>query len=216
MQAIHKSSIVSVLLTCTALTAGCAASGPISDLDPEAVDAAPMPLALSLAAVPVSAEVSAQGSGCPSGTWSADVSADGETVSLALYAHEASTRSDGSGLSSCAINVRLNSSQGVSYAVNSLSYDGYAELDEDVRGRQSASYHFQGNSAGGAGGQTNLVGPYADEFDFRDDLSQSGLVWSPCGTSRTLSLNTSIRITNGSGDMSVDKIRLRLSQRACQ
>jgi Domain of unknown function (DUF4360) len=215
MKATHESGILSALLTYTALTAGCAASGPISDYDQANVDTASVPLALSLAAAPVSADVSASGSGCAGGSWTADVSDDGTSVSLALYEHEASTGTGSSSDSSnCAFTIRLNSSQGVSYAVSSFSYDGNAGLDVDVRGSQSARYSFQG-AAGGGDGRTDLVGPYADDFSFYDDLSPSELVWSPCGTSRILNVNSNIVVSNGSGDMSVDNLDLRLSQRGC-
>lgn len=216
MKAIHEAGIVSALLAYTALAAGCAAAGPVGDFDRANSDAEPVPLALALAGVPVSADVSANGSGCPSGSWTADVSDSGSSVSLSFYSHEASSGSGGStsARSECAIRVRLNGSQGVSYAVSRFAYDGNAGLDADVRGSQVAQYNFQGSPAS-EGGRTDLVGPYADDFEYHDTLRPSELVWSPCGTNGVLSVSTRIQVSNGSGDMSVDNLRIGLNQRGC-
>jgi hypothetical protein len=67
------------------------------------------------------ADVVANGSGCPAGTWATDNSDDGTTFTMTFDAYEARVE-PGSALSvkDCQLAIQLRNVQGVSYAVESL------------------------------------------------------------------------------------------------
>jgi Domain of unknown function (DUF4360) len=227
---IRKSSLLSALLTYTALTTACAASGTIAHEDRPEVGATSAPLTLAAADDSIFADVSANGTGCPSGTWDVDISEAGDSFTVAFDAYEVSVDPNSSvGIKDCQLSVRLHSSTGLTLAVNSFSYQGYAELSEGVSGIHTASYYFQGNPLAGNEVESELVGPYADDFYFQDEIETSNLVWSPCGVERTMNVATRLRVRNddqssGTGYMTLgsvdgtgqERLVIKLNWRRCE
>ena len=83
-------------------------------------------------------------------------------------------------------------------------------MDRNVTGVQKTTYYFQG-SRSSASLQSTYRGSIDEDYHHRDRLGVSALVWSPCGASRALNLNTQVRVDNrrnrrGFGLMTLDSI----------
>jgi hypothetical protein len=172
------------------------------------------------------ADVIANGTGCPAGTWETSLSSDGQTftTTFAGYETEVNRRTSGS-VKDCVLTVKLRSPGGRSFSIQSFFYQGYAFLERGVSGRQSAQYYFQGDPASGSSAETNLRGPYDRSYLFNDDVAVKN-AWSPCGEERNLNIITRIRLTNdnsgrtGYMNMSTadgnSKLVFRLASRSCR
>jgi hypothetical protein len=145
------------------------------------------------------AEVTANGTGCPAGTWETAISEDGKTFTTTFSSYEAMIEPNRTiAIKDCQLGIKLHSPQGLSFAVDSFYYQGYAYLDTGVTGRQTANYYFMGNPLNHAELRTDLRGPYDDDYLFQDDVGILDLVWSPCGVERNLNVTTRLRVQNNS------------------
>jgi hypothetical protein len=144
------------------------------------------------------ASVTANGTGCPAGTWDASISPDGKAFTVTFSSYEAIV-SPGQAFSikDCTIGIDLRTPAGISFAVTSFHYQGYAILDSGgMNAQQSAKYYFMGNPVPGVEQKSNMDGPYDDSYLFSDDIGIASLVWSPCGTSRRLNALTRLVLKN--------------------
>lgn len=177
---------------------------------------------------PYFAEVTANGTGCPAGTWATTISEDGLTFTTTFSAYEAMLEPTQSiAIKDCQLGIKLHSPQGLSFAVDSFYYQGYAWLDSaGMTARQTANYYFMGNPLNHAELRTDLRGVYDDDYLFQDDVGIVDLAWSPCGVERNLNVTTRLRIQNnprrtGTGYLnltSVDaasRLVFRLAWRRC-
>lgn len=106
------------------------------------------------------ASVTANGTGCPAGTWDAAISSDGQTFTLRFSQYETSLN-PGQVIAAkdCQLAIKLHSPQGLSYSVSSFYYSGYGFLDAPgMTGRQTAKYYFQGNPVASSENRSDLVG----------------------------------------------------------
>lgn len=143
------------------------------------------------------AEVKANGTGCPAGTWRSAIAADGRAFVTYFDAYYVSIdQSTQYGLKDCTLAIALHSPSGLSYTISDFYYEGYAWLPEGVSGRQMASYSFQGAPTRATEVQTDLVGTYDDPYLLQHTVETKNLVWSPCGLERTLHVKTVLRVTN--------------------
>lgn len=144
------------------------------------------------------ASVTANGSGCPAGTWGADISPDGKAFTLTFSRYEASVSPGQSFVvKDCTIAIDLRTPDGYSFAVSSFHYQGYALLDQaGMSAKQTAKYYFQGNPVPAKEIRSDMVGPYDDSYVFSDDISVSDLVWSPCGATRRINAQTRLVLNN--------------------
>jgi len=174
------------------------------------------------------ASVTANGSGCPAGTWDAAISDDGQTFTLRFSQYE-TTIDPGQAIAikDCQLAIKLHSPQGLSYAVSSFYYSGYAFLDSSgMAAAQTAKYYFQGNPIAANENRSDLRGPLDKEYVFQDNVGTVDWVWSPCGVDRNLNVATRVQLRNnprktGSGYISnttVDgsvELKFKLSWRHC-
>jgi hypothetical protein len=153
------------------------------------------------------------GSGCPAGSVATNVSPDRQAFTLLFDSYIAEV---GQGVSprekrkNCVVNVDLDFPSGWTYTFFTVDYRGYVDLASSMVGTQQTSYYFQGSSAT-ARLASNISGPAARDYQIRDNLAITSLVWSPCGASRSLNMNTEVRIDNsrnprGQGIMTLDSI----------
>lgn len=172
------------------------------------------------------AEVVANGTGCPAGSWNTELSSDGQTFTTTFSKYEASVDETTSvSIKDCQLAIKLHSPQGLSYSVESFYYSGYSYLEQGVTGRQIANYYFQGNPVNADEARTDLVGNYDDTYLFTDKVELADTVWSPCGLDRDLNITTRIRLQNSSpkrnGYMNLTavdgsaKLELKLAWRTC-
>jgi hypothetical protein len=156
------------------------------------------------------------GSGCPAGTVSESVAPDAKAFTLLFdsYVAEAGPGvSLAAGRKNCQIAVDLRFPQGWSYTIFDVDYRGYVQLDRGATGLQKSSYYFQGQSLGPSL-QSTFTGPVDKDYHFRDSLGVDAVVYSPCGMSRALNLNTQVRVTARGGSralMTTDSIDGQLS-----
>ena len=120
------------------------------------------------------------------------------------------------GRKACQINVDMQFPQGWSYSIMDVDYRGYVSLDRGVTGVAQSDYYFQGQR-GSARLSTTFRGPIDQDYEYRDSLGISAVVWSPCGASRSLNMKTQIRVDNnrarrGTGLLTVDSVDGQLEQ----
>lgn len=152
------------------------------------------------------ADISASGTGCPAGSWNARLSDDSLAFTITFSKYQVSvSNTDTTDRKSmnCALVLKMNSPKGLSYAVSYISYSGMANLEPGVRAVHNTNYDFTGQNiqASGAtprGAKTRTFnGPYNDSFVFEDKVSTQDVVFSQCGTTRDLLVQTSLQVVNG-------------------
>ncbi|EEP78329.1 predicted protein [Uncinocarpus reesii 1704] len=138
------------------------------------------------------------GSGCPQGSARTILSDDRETVTLIFdqfiaaigpkISLEESRRN-------CQVNLKLQYPGGYQYSVLGVDYRGYAKLDRGVEGVHRSNYYYSGETNDFAL-TTWFDGPKNGDYFLHDDTDQTSRNWSPCGSSRALNINTSIRLSS--------------------
>lgn len=142
------------------------------------------------------------GTACPQGTVSATVSPDGNEVSI-LFDQYVAEAGGATGKSldrkSCNIAIPVLVPQGYSVSIFQVDYRGFAAIPRGGRGQFNVEYFF----AGSRGVRTSKLLRAGTESDylFTDRLEASALVWSACGASTNLRMNTSMLVgTNRNRD----------------
>ena len=144
------------------------------------------------------ASVTANGTGCPAGTWDAAISPDGKAFTVTFSQYEALVDPGQSmAIKDCTLGINLKSPSGFSFAVDSFHYQGYALLDQaGMTARQTAKYYFMGNPVPAQELRSDMNGPYDNSYVFSDDIGIADLVWSPCGVERSLIAQTRLVLQN--------------------
>ncbi len=143
--------------------------------------------------------ISYAGSGCPAGTVSQNVAPDLQAFTL-IFDSFLAEKGPGIPLSqsrkNCQVALDVDFPSGWSYTVMTVDYRGYVALDAGVRGTQKSTYYFQGQSRQ-APLSTVMTGPRSGDYQIRDTLGLSAVVWSPCGAQRALNINAQVRVEGG-------------------
>jgi len=203
----------------TTLSTACFGAAAISCAAPAGADptAGDAPPALYAANAGPFLDVTANGTGCPAGTWTSDVSEDGTTFAVSFNAYEASVAPGSSfSIKDCTLSIKLANEPGRQYAVESISYHGAAKLDAGVRTTVSAIYWFQGDPAAGQELATDLTGPYEQNFEFYDAPEPEALGWSPCGFARDLNVTSRIVLRNAAGASGTSNVSLNSVEGSAQ
>jgi hypothetical protein len=149
------------------------------------------------------AKVTANGTGCPDGSWDVGISDDGQTFTLAFSSYEAQVASGQQmDIKDCTLDINLNSPAGLSYSVASFYYQGYILLDDGMSARQTASYYFDRDHQHGQhdASKNDITGPFDDSYLFADEIGMERRVWSPCGQNDTLHVSTRLIMRNNPGN----------------
>lgn len=140
------------------------------------------------------------GTGCPQGSVGSYISTDKQTFTLIFDNYVASI---GPGVDvtesrkNCQINLGLSYPAGFQYSVFDTIYRGYIGIDSGVTARQEATFYFSGQSAQSTTG-TNFSGPKSGDYSITDSLPLTSVVWSPCGSSSALNINSQVRLSTSS------------------
>lgn len=182
------------------------------------------------------AKILPAGAGCPAGSWNVRIAEDGEVFTATFSKYDLLlTKQDtrASKTIDCTLNITLDSPAGLSYAVTSLTYEGYTNITAGAQAEVQAYYSFSGGTIRTVNGgiirttKKTIAGPYNDDFVYRDDVAMRDLVYSECGRQRTLNVTTSLNLkrTQASGEGSVQmsaieghteaKLVFRLGTRKC-
>ena len=148
------------------------------------------------------ANISANGTGCPDGSWDVAISEDGETFTLRFNAYEATVAPGQlTDVKDCRIDLQLGSPEGTSFSVASFAYQGFVFLEKDgMKAKQTANYFFS-RERENATITNELNGPKEETYTFTDDVQGRRRAWSPCGKDEALRVNTRL-IMNNDRDMS--------------
>jgi hypothetical protein len=146
------------------------------------------------------AHITANGTGCPAGSWEAGISDDGHAFTVTFSSYEAIVNpGQAFSIKDCTLSIDINTPSGFSFAVNSFYYQGYATLDsEGMSAKQTAKYYFRGNPVPGREFTNDMVGPFDDSYLQSNQVETANLVWSPCGATRTLNALTRLVLKNNS------------------
>ncbi|PUU76911.1 hypothetical protein B9Z19DRAFT_1087407 [Tuber borchii] len=163
----------------------------LSAAAPAPQDAPPDPSQVSIEGITYA------GSGCKAGSVAISPSGDYQTFTLSFDSYVASI---GPGVpfvqkrKNCNLNVNIHYPSGYQYTLYTIDYTGFADLHTGVSASQTSEYWFPGDQH--ATFQTNFNGPYTKTYSFTDTLASESLVWSPCGASTTLNINTQLLLTS--------------------
>ncbi|CZR61310.1 uncharacterized protein PAC_11206 [Phialocephala subalpina] len=142
--------------------------------------------------------ISYGGTGCPQGSVGSFISGDKQTFTLIFDNYVASI---GPGVAvtenrkNCQINLDLAYPSGFQYSIFNTVYRGYVGIDAGVTARQQSTFYFSGQSAQCSTG-TNFNGPRSGDYSVTDSLTLSSTIWSPCGASTALNINSQVRLTS--------------------
>jgi hypothetical protein len=138
------------------------------------------------------------GTGCPAGSASVTLSPDYKSLSLIFdsYVAEAGA-SSGRTLDrkTCSIAIPIYIPQGLSVSIIRIDYRGYVALPNSYA---SASFNSEYFFAGSTGPRFSKSwrGRTDTNYLFNNDLALSASVWSPCGESVNMRVNTSMLVRN--------------------
>ena len=161
------------------------------------------------------------GSGCPANSVAQNIASDGQALTL-LFSDFIAEGGRGVPASesrkNCQLNIEMDFPHGWSLSVASIDYRGYASLDRGVRGTHQSKYYFRGEQSDATFAKT-FRGSYDDDYHIKDDLALDAVVWSPCGDTASLNINSQIRVNvpaaarGRSGLMTVDSVDAKVSHK---
>lgn len=145
--------------------------------------------------------VAANGSGCPDGTASADLAADGNSFTTTVPALAAFDGDDAPVTHlrrNCQLSVALTAPEGWTYAVTEVSSSGAVALSENSTARSGTQIYFQGQSPTLRLART-FDAPTARRWGTRDTVDEAELDYAPCDARRYLNINLEVRASAASG-----------------
>ncbi|KAF2638829.1 hypothetical protein P280DRAFT_63319 [Massarina eburnea CBS 473.64] len=158
------------------------------------------------------------GTGCPQGSMSSQISADRTTMTLIFDAYIASI---GPGVAvtesrkNCQLNVDIQYPGGFQYSVLSADYRGYAAIQKGVTGTLKSTYYFSGQTDQSSTEYT-FTGPVTGDYLKHDQANSTSVVWSPCGATGMLNINSQIRLASSAsastGLLTTDSTDLKFTQ----
>ncbi|MBL6988361.1 MAG: DUF4360 domain-containing protein [Bacteriovoracaceae bacterium] len=136
------------------------------------------------------------GTGCPAGTASIGMSADG---TVGIYTDEFTVEAGGAsgrsiGRKSCNIAFPISVPQGFSVAMSNLALNGYVSLPSRATARLTAEMFFAGSR--GPRFTKNYRGPYDGDLNLNTSITPSALQWSRCGQDANMRANVSMMVRN--------------------
>eukprot|EP00244_Chara_vulgaris_P013477 TRINITY_DN7716_c0_g1_i1.p1 TRINITY_DN7716_c0_g1~~TRINITY_DN7716_c0_g1_i1.p1 ORF type:complete len:202 (+),score=24.43 TRINITY_DN7716_c0_g1_i1:261-866(+) len=161
------------------------------------------------------AHVSYNGNGCPSGSTEVILSSDLQSLTAIYSQYTAYTPGPVANRRRyCTVSVGLKYPTGFTFAVGTVTYRGFAQLDKGVVGTLAASYYFAGTTET-AKTFRKLPSPFNNNFEFSDKFLTA--VYTPCGLTapRNLVLKSEVRVVpkaKMSGLVTVDSQDLSLKQ----
>ena len=143
------------------------------------------------AAGPALGRISVGGTGCPAGTASASITGGGTVLSLKFSQYRASA--GGAHVfdrKACGVAIPFTAPTGKSVAIVGVQFKGRAVLPAGAKGTISAETFFAGGN--GPVISQSVSGPRNGAFTFTTVWSSK--VWSACGASLNLRVQSSVRV----------------------
>lgn len=119
----------------------------------------------------------------------------------------------------CVVGVKLHVSSGWQVAVSSIVTNGLTVLESKLEARMSTKYFLAGEQIG-AGSNVAFKGAYNDNYDLVHHNPGPTAVWSACGTSTIIEIDTSLTLDatakpRGLGSISSTYLGMQLRSRRC-
>lgn len=140
--------------------------------------------------------IQANGSGCPPGSTTdliLDTDGSGSADFFQLTFNRFFVERPGRIKKNCIVEVVLGLPQGWTFTIGDLEYAGYADVHPNHVGRLETDYRFPLFS-NNVKTDLTLAGPFSDDYVKRDQIGISSLIFSPCGRTVPLNINTSIML----------------------
>lgn len=169
---------------------------------------------------PFVASITANGTGCPSRSWTAKLADDGQSFRILFVDFENEVnRYRSISVKDCQLSIKVKSPADQQYAVEAFNYTGYARLRDGASAKVLTSAYFQGNPAEAAKSSIEINGEYDKSYEFGTEIPPGEAVWSECGKERDLNVRTTVRLQGAdraSSYISLAEIEgLKLSVRQC-
>ncbi|EPS41784.1 hypothetical protein H072_4294 [Dactylellina haptotyla CBS 200.50] len=143
------------------------------------------------------------GTGCPQGSATAQLTADGTSFTVRFKSFTAKLGTD-SLLDSrkfCQLNLALSASSGWQYTILAANFTGYASLGPDTKAVHASTLYFSG-STNQTAFSASLSGPAKYAYNIQAASVIGGDIWSPCGVDAGLNIKSELILTGtGSGDI---------------
>ncbi|MEH1935896.1 MAG: DUF4360 domain-containing protein [Nostoc sp.] len=139
------------------------------------------------------------GSGCPINTVTVTPSLDYQTLSVLFNQYIAVANNVSQSYRTCNLVIPIKLPQGIQLSIYDADYRGY--VDPATTGKLRAEYFFAGST--GPVFTRNLIGQ--NNYLVRDSLATYANIWSGCGATVNMRVNTSMRAT-GVGIATVDSL----------
>jgi hypothetical protein len=139
------------------------------------------------------------GNGCPAGSASVTLSPSEDALSLLFDNYIAEAGGDTRkriDRKSCNVSIPVQVPSGYSVAVFQVDYRGYNLVPSGGRNQFDVEYFWAG--ARGPLVRRTFSGPQNQNFTIGDTLIASTLVWTPCGASVNLRVNSSMMVQTNS------------------
>jgi hypothetical protein len=146
------------------------------------------------------------GNGCPINTVSATLSPDRKQLSVLFneYIAEAIGKTTVA-RKNCNLVVPVHVPNGLSLSVFQVDYRGYNSLPRGADSVLSSEYFFA--NMPGPKNNTTFRGQLDDEYYLSDQVAAGAIVWSACGATANLRINTALRVkTNSKGEQALSTV----------
>lgn len=166
------------------------------------------------------AKVTANGTGCPAGTWESVPSKDGTHYSLKFKSFAGKVdREKTIAVADCQLGITMNTPEDSSIALESFKIGGWASLSRGTSGVVLTTAYFQGNPKPAADTKHEFTGPRLTRLGISADTEADELVWSPCGKERNLNVRTTVRVKGDGqhrGTVTIDQLEnLKFAVKKC-
>jgi hypothetical protein len=146
--------------------------------------------------------VTANGTGCPTGTAAVSVSPDGTafTVTYSNYlAQVGPGTAPADSSKNCRLDLTVRVPNGLTYAVASAGYQGFASVAPGASGTLRAGYHFQGDLRT-THSTHRFAGGFTNNWQATDTVNVHALAFAPCGEQRDFTIDTELRVDPGTSN----------------
>ena len=140
------------------------------------------------------------GSGCPAGTAAVTMLPDntGFRVKYTDFRAEDGGNAEPTAIrKNCQVNLLVHIPQGFTFAIARADYVGRAHLESGATALERSNYYFQGSSDNSYADHW-FGGPLDGTWRATDITATADLVFAPCGVTRSLNINTELRVDAGS------------------
>jgi hypothetical protein len=161
-----------------------------------------LPSRPAAAATPPAGEVviesiTTQGDGCDPASVVADISPDGQalTVVYSALTAEVTPAAPGTARRQCRLHLKLRVPKGWSYALENVDFGGYVFLEDGVRARHDTRFHIQGE-APERGAGVSWQDAHDEPYLLQGLGAGAPLEWSRCGKGKFVKITTDVEVSN--------------------